>query len=140
MFWRGAEAASERPWGFGRSGFARSESVSDLADKHGVSRRFVYQQTHKARIALDEIFRSVTPDEGALFELVVTKAWLRQVIVGLALICCGSCRGIIEFLRDLLGVSMSVGSVRDILQSAAEKAAIINQEQKPVRHSRGPAG
>jgi len=75
-----------------------------------------------------------------LFKLVVTKGWLRQVIVALALICRGSCRGVIEFLRDLLGVSISVGGVHDILQSAAEKAAIINQEQKPVRHSRGPAG
>src|SRR5271156_3423276 len=76
---------------------ARSEPVSDLAAKHGVSRKFVYQQTHKARVALDDAFRSATPDEDVVFELVVTKAWLRQVIVGLALICRGSCRGVIEF-------------------------------------------
>ena len=35
---------------------ARSETVSDLAARHGVSRKFVYQQTHKARIALADAF------------------------------------------------------------------------------------
>jgi hypothetical protein len=108
---------------------ARSEPVSDLAAKHGVSRKFVYQQTHKARVALDDAFSSATPDNDVLFELVVTKAWLRQVIVALALMCRGSLRGVVEFLRDLLGVSISVGSVHDVLQSAAEKAAVVNREQ-----------
>jgi hypothetical protein len=108
---------------------SRSEPVSDLATRHGVSRRFVYQQTHKARIALDEAFQSATPDNEVLFELVVTKDWLRQVIVALALICRGSCRGVIEFMRDLLGVSMSVGTVHQELQSAARKAGVINREQ-----------
>ena len=31
---------------------ARSGTVSDLAARHGVSRKFVYQQTQKARAAL----------------------------------------------------------------------------------------
>jgi len=35
---------------------ARSETVSDLAARHGVSRKFVYQQTHKAVAALDDAF------------------------------------------------------------------------------------
>ncbi|MDB5405024.1 MAG: hypothetical protein JWQ55_7042 [Rhodopila sp.] len=84
-----------------------SEPVSDLTTRHGVGRKFVYQQSHKARVALDDAFRSATPEDEELFELVVTKAWLRQVIVALALICRGSCRGVIEFVRDLLGVSMA---------------------------------
>jgi hypothetical protein len=105
-----------------------SEPVSDLATRHGVSRKFVYQQTHKARVALDDAFRSATPDDGVLFELVVTKVWLRQVIIALALICRGSCRGVIEFVRDLLGVSMSVGTVHQVLQSAARTADVINHE------------
>src|SRR3954469_23090135 len=90
---------------------ARSETVSDLAARHGVSRKFVYQQTHKAVAALDGAFLSATPDHEVLFELAVTKAWLRQVIVGLTLICRSSYRGVVEFLRDLLGVSISIGTV-----------------------------
>jgi hypothetical protein len=41
---------------------AGSETVSDLAARHGISRKFVYQQTHKARAALDDAFSSATPD------------------------------------------------------------------------------
>src|SRR3954468_9828119 len=102
---------------------AQSETVSDLAARHGVSRKFVYQQTHKARAALDGAFSPAVPDSTVLFELTVTKAWLRQVIVALVLICRGSYRGVVEFLRDLLGVSISVGCVHDVLQAATRQAS-----------------
>jgi hypothetical protein len=108
---------------------ARSETVSDLAARHGVSRKFVYQQTHKAVAALDEAFSPATPDHGVLFELAMTKAWLRQVTVGLALICRSSYRGVVEFLRDLLGLPVSVGCVHDVLQAATRKASAINHDQ-----------
>ncbi len=108
---------------------ARSETVSDLAARHGVSRKFVYQQTHKARAALANAFSPAVPDSEVLFELAVTKAWLRQVIVGLTLICRRSYRGVVEFLRDLLGVSISVGCVHDVLQEATRQAGIINRQQ-----------
>ncbi len=58
-----------------------------------------------------------------------TKVWLRQVIVGLTLICRSSYRGVVEFLRDLLGVSISVGCVHDVLQAATRQAGVINREQ-----------
>src|SRR5215212_775522 len=108
---------------------AQSETVSDLAARHGVSRKFVYQQTHKARAALDDAFSPAVPDSTVLFELTVTKAWLRQVIVALVLICRGSYRGVVEFLRDLLGVSISVGCVHDVLQAATRQASAISQGQ-----------
>ncbi len=98
-----------------------SETVSDLAAQHGVSRKFVYGQTHKAVAALDDAFLSATPDDEVLFEVAVTKAWLHQLIVGLALICHGSYRGVVEFLRDLLGLSISVGTVHHVLQSAVAR-------------------
>ncbi len=108
---------------------AQSATISDLAARHGVSRKFVYQQRHKARAALDDAFRSATPDDEVLFEQAVTKAWLRQVIVGLTLICHTSYRGVVEFLRDLLGSSISVGTVHHVLQSATLQAGVINREQ-----------
>jgi len=108
---------------------ARSETVSDLAARHGVSRKFVYQQTHKAAAALDDAFSSATSDDEVLFELAVTKAWLRQAIVALTLICRGSYRGVVEFLRDLLGVPVSVGCVHDVLQAATRQASLINHDQ-----------
>jgi len=64
-----------------------------------------------------------------LFELAVTKAWLRQAIVGLPLICRSSYRGVVEFLRDLLSLSISVGTVHHVLQSATRQADIINHDE-----------
>ena len=107
----------------------RSETVSDLAARHGVSRKFVYQQTHKAVAALDDAFLSAAPDDGVLFALPVTRAWLRQVIVGLTLICRSSYRGVVEFLRDLLGLPVSVGCVHDVLEAATRQADITNRQQ-----------
>src|SRR5215208_294588 len=105
---------------------AGSETVSGLAARHGVSRKFVYQQTRKVHAALDGAFSSAKQDtEEVLFELAVTEAWLRQVIVGLTLICRGSYRGVVEFLRDLLGVSISVGTVHHVLEWATQQAGIV---------------
>jgi hypothetical protein len=108
---------------------AGTETVSDLAAQHGVSRKFVYAQTGKARAALDDAFLAATPENDVLFNLAVTKTWLHQVIVALPLICHSSYRGVIEFIRDLLGVSVSVGAVHDALQSAARQAGLVNDAE-----------
>ncbi len=108
---------------------ARSETVSNLASRHGVSHKFVYRQTHKAHVVLADAFSPAAPDNEVLFELAVTKAWLRQVIVGLTLICRGSYRGVVEFLRDLLGLPVSVGCVHDVLQAATREACAVNHDQ-----------
>src|SRR4051812_27755640 len=106
----------------------RAATISDLASRHGVSRKFVYQQTDKARIALDDAFLSTAAEDAMLFQLTVTRTWLLQVIVGLTLICRSSYRGVVEFLRDLLGVSISIGTVHQVLQLATRQARVINRE------------
>jgi hypothetical protein len=107
---------------------AGSETASDLAARHETSRKFVYQQTHKARAALDDAFSPATPDEAVLFELAVTKSWLHQLIVALPLICRSSYRGVVEFLRDLLALPISLGHVYDVLQAATRQASVANDE------------
>jgi transposase-like protein len=52
---------------------ARSATVSDLSARHGVSRKFVYQQANKARRALDDAFISTCADDEVLFEIKVTR-------------------------------------------------------------------
>ena len=42
---------------------ARSATISDLSSRHGVSRKFVYQQADKARRALDDAFISADADD-----------------------------------------------------------------------------
>jgi len=108
---------------------ARSATVSDLSTRHGVSRKFVYQQANKARHALDDAFISAATDDTVLFQVQVTKRWLRQVIVALALMCRGSYLGIIEFMRDLLGWPISIGTIHNVLHAAAEQAGVINGAQ-----------
>ena len=68
---------------------AGTATISNLAAQHNVSRKFVYQQADKARVALDEVFASAAPDDEALFALPVTKTWLRQLTLGLTLSCAG---------------------------------------------------
>jgi hypothetical protein len=108
---------------------ARSATVSDLSTRHGVSRKFVHQQANKARHALGDAFISTTTDDTMLFRVQVTKRWLRQVIVALALMCRGSYLGIIEFMRDLLGWPISIGTIHNVLHAAAEQAGMINGAQ-----------
>jgi hypothetical protein len=108
---------------------ARSATISGLSVQHNVSRKFVYQQAHKASAALDGAFVSAATEGEALFQLTVTPTWLRQVIVALTLICRSSYRGAVEFMRDLLGVPISIGTVHHVLQLATQQAGVVNREQ-----------
>ena len=56
--------------------------VSHLAAEHHVSREFVYQQKDKSTIALDEVFAATAPDDAVLFNLPVTKTWLKHTASG----------------------------------------------------------
>jgi hypothetical protein len=80
---------------------AGTETVSGLARQHEVSRKFLYQQVHTAEEALNEAFAPSSRPDDVLFYLPVTKAWLRQLVLGLVLICHSSTRGVVELLRDL---------------------------------------
>lgn len=109
---------------------AGTQPLRHLADEHDVSRKFVYQQAGKAQQALDRAF-APKPDEDqqVLFTIPVTKALLRQIVLGLILICHSSFRGVVEFLRDLFDFQMSVGTVANIVHSAVESARAHNDHQ-----------
>ena len=115
---------------------ARSEPISDLAVQHGVSRKFVYQQANKARCALDEAFSSATGDDTVLFEIQVTKRWLRQAIVALALMCRSSYLGILEFMRDVLGLAADSNEGGHLFQS--DRGHHSNSMAASSVSSRGP--
>ncbi|MEL7475868.1 MAG: hypothetical protein AAGJ55_06515 [Cyanobacteria bacterium J06555_12] len=108
---------------------SKSEPVSHLAADFQVSRKFVYQQAHKARQALDESFGAPAGESEILFHLPVTKTWLFQLILALVLICHCSYRGVVELLRDLFDLPISIGTVHNRLQSAASLATELNESQ-----------
>jgi hypothetical protein len=103
-------------------------SITALAQEYHVSRKFVYQQVECAGQALADAFaeHDSTDDKNVLFQLPVTKNWIKQLILALILNCHASFRGCQEVLRDLLSMSVSLGSIHNLVQDAADMAERIN--------------
>ena len=125
-------AAAKMPEGERRDmavrALAGSESITALADEHGVSRNFVYEQSTRASTALAGVFSTAAnDDEKVLFECAVTPRRLEQMILALVLVGRASQRGVMEFLRDVMGWSISIGGVHDLLKAAAVRARVINE-------------
>ncbi|MFL5333051.1 MAG: hypothetical protein ACJ8H8_07675, partial [Geminicoccaceae bacterium] len=97
------------------------------ARQHEVSRKFVYQQVAAAEVALDRAFAPPPRPDDVLFYLPVTKAWLRQLVLALVLICHSSTRGVVELLRDLFDSRISQGTVHNIVHGAVPRARGINR-------------
>lgn len=112
---------------------AGAQPVSDLAREHEVSRKFLYQQAHTAEEALNEAFAPSSRSDDVLFYLPVTKAWLRQLVLALVLICHSSVRGVVELLQDVFDYRLSVGTVHNIVHSAVARAQTINQQHDLFR-------
>ena len=113
----------------GVQALAGHQSITDLADNADVSRKFVHQQRDRAQAALDDAFAGSEPDDQVLFQLPITKNWLRQAALGLTLICHSSYRGVHEFYRDLLNVNMAPSTVHNIVHDAIDKARPHNLAQ-----------
>ncbi len=109
----------------------RTESVSALAHSYGVSRKFLYQQAAKASDALDEGFAPKVGGDEILFELPVTRNWLRQFVLAEVLIGHSSFRAVIEILDALFDYQhLALGSIHNIVSEAVQKARHINQAQE----------
>jgi hypothetical protein len=105
---------------------AGTQPVSQMARQLQISRKFLYQQAGTARHALGQAFNPPRMDDQVLFHLPVTKAWLRQLILALVLICRGSYRGVVALLADLFDTKLSVGTVHNVVHAAVAPARRIN--------------
>jgi hypothetical protein len=105
--------------------------IAHVASHHGVSRKFVYQQKEKALEGISQAFeKSIPQDNGkVLFYIPVTKQWLMQVVLALVFISRASYQGVIEFFRDILDLSISKGTVHNIVHQPLELIKKINQQQ-----------
>jgi hypothetical protein len=121
-------AASERLT-LGVQALAGHQTITGLASDAGVSRKFVYQQVDRAQAALDDAFAPTVADDQVLFQLPITKNWLKQAALALTLICHSSYRGVHEFYRDLLNVNMAPSTVHNIVHDAIDKARPHNHAQ-----------
>jgi hypothetical protein len=107
---------------------AGAETVSELARQHEVSRKFLYRQARTADQALHRAFAPTSGLNDVIFDLPVTKAWLRQLVLALVLVCHSSYRGVVELLRDLFDTSIALGTVHNIVCEAVETARWFNQQ------------
>jgi hypothetical protein len=107
-------------------------SITQLAQHHDVSRKFIYQQADKATQALAQAFAPAA-DEAVLFSLPVTEAWLQRLILALLLIGHSSYRGVVELLRDLFHCPRSLGYIHALAHAAMDRARTLNQQQQLAR-------
>jgi len=105
---------------------AGNASVSQAAREQQVSRKFVAKQKAKAQGALNEAFAPPAGPDDVLFHLPITKSWIKQATLGLALTCHSSQRGIIQFFRDHFDYHLSLGTVHNTLTGAVAKARAHN--------------
>ena len=131
-----ASLSSETRRHFAIHALAGSEPVSRVADREGVSRKFIYHQKHKADIALDQAFSPPGESPDVLFNLQVTDAWLNQLALSLVLVCHSSFRGVVRLFEDLFDTPISVGTVHNRLAAAAGCAATINAAHGDIFHIR----
>ncbi len=70
--------------------------ITELSAQHNVSRNFLYDQKDKALSAINDKFISpiIEEDEKPLYYIAITKSWIKQFIICLAMHCRGSIRGI----------------------------------------------
>ena len=107
------------------------EPLTCIAQRHDVSRKFVYQQMAKATAAIDQAFEPPRPEpDKVLFWLPVTPGWLEQLVVSLTLSCHSSYRGVMELLETMFDYrQMSLGRIHNVLQRAVAKARELNDAQ-----------
>ncbi|NIN69027.1 MAG: hypothetical protein GTO63_30940 [Anaerolineae bacterium] len=101
----------------------RTDPLTHLAERHHVSRKFIYQQMEKATAAIDQAFQPAEPQENqVLFRLPVTQDWLEQLVLSLTLICHSSYRGVMELLETMFDYrQISLGSIHNLLMRGVEK-------------------
>lgn len=104
------------------------KKITEIAFEKQVSRDFVYAQKNKALQSIDNAFQAAN-DADVLFYLPVTKKWLIGFILCLILHCRASYRGIHKLFYDAFDYDISIGTIHNVVQTAAITAKNINTKQ-----------
>jgi len=108
---------------------AQQCSITQIADTHQVSRKFIYAQKIKALDAIDDVFVDNENQDEILFHLPVTKRWLEQFVLSLVFDCRSCFRGVIKATENVLDYTISIGTIFNIVQSVIPAAIAINNAQ-----------
>ena len=105
-------------------------SITGVADREGVSRKFVRTQSELANEVLDKAFTPpANSAEKTLYYLPVSVAFLRMVVTVLVLVGGCSLRGVQEILRLVFDYSLSLGSIHQVIADACLKAKKLNEAE-----------
>jgi hypothetical protein len=105
------------------------QTISAIANDYQVSRKFVSNQKQKILTAVNEVFDENADDDEVLYQIPVTKNWLKQCVISFALDCRSSLRGIVKSMKNIFDFSYSLGSVFNIIQSVIPAAKERNENQ-----------
>ena len=103
--------------------------MARLARRYSTSRKFVRAQRERAREAVDVAFAEAPAAPLVETLPLVSKTWVRRFALAVMLIAHGSYRQVIELLRDLFGVSLSIETIHGWVVQAAQCAGAINRAQ-----------
>lgn len=125
--------ARHMPWDdrldLAKEALKHARPLTELAEERGVSRKFVYEQQHRAEAALNSAFEPESLPDDFLGWLPITRSWMERTVVSSALECHGSVRGIREHVNSITGRFLSEGNICGILDRARVKAQPINDSQ-----------
>ncbi len=112
-----------------------TQTVTETARKHQVTRHTVYSHQEKATKAINDAYSPADAD--VLFYLPVTKQFIAQIIVALLVICKASYRDSMQFIKDCFDYSVSLGHVCNTLDDANIHALIINDgyDLSPIKRA-----
>ena len=110
----------------------KSKPITALSDAYNVSRQFIHKQKNKAVDSINKVFSNAdikSGDEKILFNIPVTKSWVKQIILSLILNCRSSFRGVQKTLLDVMDYSISLGSVFNVYSDAVQASQAINDSE-----------
>jgi len=119
-----------RPWGL----------VTTLSEIYDVSRKFLYQLSHKAEVSILTALAGQPPGPKPKAKtLIVDDDHKQRAVVTLATAIPGSIRGIQTCLEEILDTHCSIGSISQTLRLAGEAAKKQNQLLVPKQPILGEA-
>lgn len=77
------------------------QTIASIANDHQVSRQFVSHQKQKIMTAVNDAFNDEADDDKVLYKIPVTKNWIKQSVISLALDCRSSFRGIMKSIKNI---------------------------------------
>lgn len=105
----------------------KSGCVTDIANKHNVTRKTVYSHINKVSEAIDQ---TLSKPEDVICYIPVSWEYIAMVTTLLFIVCKSSVRNIIYFIKYAFDVDVSIGKVCSILDEATAKAKQVNDSYR----------